>query len=169
MTPPGDAGTGSGTPAPGSGSGAQAAAFATFRPRRGRIVATTFAVAVVVVFTGVALAAPGGAWSPFDRVIVVLFGLVIAWFLLRYARIRAVPTRERLVVHNLLTTRTLEWSEIVSVEFAGADPWVSLDLADTEELAVMAIQRADGPRARREAARLATLVAALGEAGDDRR
>lgn len=140
-------------------------AFAVFRPRRGRYVATTFAALVVGVFTTVAIVAPGAEWRPFDRVMLILFGLLIAWFLLRYARIRAVPSRETLVVRNLLTTRTLEWSEIVSVEFAGADPWVSLDLADTDELAVMAIQKADGPRARREAARLAALVAALGEAG----
>ncbi|CCH80260.1 putative conserved membrane protein [Nostocoides japonicum T1-X7] len=141
-------------------------AFAVFRPRRGRIVAITFAVLVLAAFTLVAIVAPGAEWKPFDRALVIAFGLAIAWFLLRFAMIRAVPTRESLVVRNLLTSRTLEWSEIVSVEFAGADPWVSLDLADTDELAVMAIQRADGPRARKEAARLAALVTALGEAGD---
>ena len=69
-------------------------------------------------------------------------------------------------MRNLLTTRTVEWSQVVSVQFAGADPWVTLDLADTEALAVMAIQRADGARGRQDAARLAALVTALGEAGD---
>ncbi len=143
-------------------------AFAPFRPRRGRAVAFTAAVLVVAVFTVAAFFLPGprdaGNWTPFDRVMLIGLALAIAWFLLRYASIKAVPTRESLVVRNLLTTRTVEWSEILAVQFAGADPWVTLDLADTDSLAVMAIQKADGPRARTEAARLAALVAGLGEA-----
>lgn len=149
---------------------AASGAFASFRPRRGRAVATTAAVVVVVVFGVVAFFLPGprdaGNWTPFDRIMLVLLAAAIAWFLLRYASIKAVPTREKLVVRNLLTTRTVEWSEVVAVQFAGADPWVTLDLADTDSLAVMAIQKADGPRARAEAARLAALVQALGEAGE---
>ena len=148
-----------------SGSGG---AFAPFRPRRGRAVATTAAILVVSVFTVVAFFLPGprdaGNWTPFDRIMLIGLALAIAWFLLRYASIKAVPTRENLLVRNLLNTRTVEWSEILSVQFAGADPWVTLDLTDTDSLAVMAIQKADGPRARTEAARLAALVAGLGEA-----
>ncbi len=145
-------------------------AFAPFRPRRGRAVATTAAVVVVLVFAVVAVFLPGprdaGNWTPLDRVMLIGLALAIAWFLLRYASIKAVPTRESLTVRNLLTSRTVEWSEIVAVQFAGADPWVTLDLADTDSLAVMAIQKADGPRARAEAGRLAALVAGLGEAGE---
>lgn len=141
--------------------------FRPFRPVRGRFVVLGFALLLVVVFAGVAFVLPGdklhGQWTLFDRIMIAGFGVVIAACVSRFAAIRAVPTRQTLTVRNLLTTRTLEWSEIVGVQFAGADPWVSLDLADTEELAVMAIQRADGRRARQEAARLAALVAALGE------
>ncbi|MEO7070239.1 MAG: PH domain-containing protein [Nostocoides sp.] len=145
-------------------------AFAPFRPRRGRAVATTAAVIVVLVFAVVAFFLPGphdaGNWTPFDRVMLIGLALAIAWFLLRYASIKALPTRETLTVRNLLSTRSVEWSQIVAVQFAGADPWVTLDLADTDSLAVMAIQKADGPRSRHEAARLAALVAGLGEAGE---
>lgn len=148
----------------------ESAAFAPFRPRRGRAVALSAAVLIFVVFVGTPFIAPGpganGSWRPFDRVSLFALALAIAWLLWRFASIRAVPTRTSLTVRNLLTTRTLEWSEVVGVQFAGADPWVTLDLADTELLAVMAIQKADGPRARREAARLAALVAGLGEGGD---
>ena len=42
--------------------------------------------------------------------------------------------------------------------FGGGEPWVTLDLADGDTLAVMAIQRADGEDAVAEARRLATLV-----------
>ena len=51
------------------------------------------------------------------------------------------------------------WDEIVEVRFPDGAPWVSLELSDTDELAVMAIQRADGDDAKAQAGRLAALVA----------
>jgi hypothetical protein len=51
------------------------------------------------------------------------------------------------------------WDEIVEVRFPDGAPWVSLELSDTDELAVMAIQRADGDDAKAQARRLAALVA----------
>jgi hypothetical protein len=76
----------------------------------------------------------------------------------RYATIRAVPTREGLTVRNLVLTRQLEWAQIVRVQFGGGAPWVSLDLDDTDTVAVMAIQKADGAFGRAEAGRLSALV-----------
>jgi hypothetical protein len=62
------------------------------------------------------------------------------------------------LIRNLLTTRSLEWAQVISVQFGGGAPWVSLDLDDTDTVAVMAIQKADGAYGRAEAARLAALV-----------
>ncbi len=107
-------------------------------------------------------AAGGAVWSAGDRVMFFLIGVAIAAMAHRYAAIVAVPSREGLVVRNLVLTRTLTWAEVVSVHFGGGDPWVSLDLSDADTIAVMAIQKADGPVARQEAARLAALVHALG-------
>ena len=45
------------------------------------------------------------------------------------------------------------------MRFGSGRPWVQLDLADGDTLAVMGIQRADGACADAEARRLATLVA----------
>jgi Bacterial PH domain len=50
----------------------------------------------------------------------------------------------------------------MSIQFSGGDPWVTLDLDDTDTVAVMAIQKADGEWGRREASRLAALIQALG-------
>src|SRR5687768_2302105 len=91
-------------------------------------------------------------------------GLSIAALLWRYATIRAIPTREDLTVRNLFTTRTVSWRSVVDVRFSGGDPWVTLELDDTDTLAVMAIQKADGEWGRTEASRLAALVQALGPA-----
>ena len=142
------------------------AAFAAFRPRRGRAVALAAAVGSVVVFGVIALFLPGpaeaGNWRVGDRLFFAGLGVAMAWLLWRYASIRAVPTRDDLTVRNLFTTRTVSWQAIVDVRFSGGDPWVSIELDDTDTVAVMAIQKADGGFARAEASRLAALVQALG-------
>ena len=100
-----------------------------------------------------------GEWGPGDQLALVAFGAGIAAFLLRYAGIRAVPDAEGLTVRNLVVTRRVTWDEVVEVRFPEGAPWVSLELDDGDDLAVMAVQRSDGDRARAEARRLATLVA----------
>lgn len=143
-------------------------AFAPFQPRRGRMVSTVFAALSVVVFGLIAVLLPGidegGEWRLGDRIFFVGTGLAIAALLWRYATIRAIPTREQLTVRNLFTTRTLDWRAVVDVRFSGGDPWVTLELDDTDTVAVMAIQKADGLLGKAEASRLAALVQALGPA-----
>jgi hypothetical protein len=142
--------------------------FRTFRSRRGRLVATVMAVLSLVVFGTVAVLLPTNAglttWQPADRALVLGIGVVIALVCWRYASIRAVPSLDGLVVRNLVVTRTVTWAQVIDVEFGGGAPWVTLELDDTDTLAVMAIQRADGALAMAEARRLATLVRDLGEA-----
>ncbi|WP_245851939.1 PH domain-containing protein [Mobilicoccus massiliensis] len=121
------------------------------------------AVFVVLVFTGSAVFVPGQAaqkndWAISDRLLMFLLGIAIAAFLLRFAFIRAVPSREGIVVRNLLLTRSLEWSEIVRLQFGGGSPWAYLDTWDADTVPVMAIQKADGAFGRAEAARLAALI-----------
>ena len=141
-------------------------AFAVFRPRRGRTVALGFAVGTLVLFGVIAgtLPDPGGgrAWTVGDRLLLFSFGPAVAFVMWRFAAIRAVPSRESLTVHNLFLTREVGWRSIVDVRFGGGDPWVTLELDDTDTIAVMAIQKADAAWGRSEASRLAALVQALG-------
>ncbi len=137
--------------------------YAVMRPRWGRMVA--FAVAGLVMAGAIygAVTVPGQEaqkddWSAGDRVLMVLLGGAVAWLLWRFGRIEAQPTREGLRIRNLMVTRDLKWTEIVRVQFSGGLPWASIDLADTETLAVMAIQKSDGAYGRALAARLAALV-----------
>jgi hypothetical protein len=137
--------------------------YGVFRPRQGRRVAMTMSVLSVVIFTGVALLMPRGdpslgGWGASDRALLIGTGLLLAAGLWRFASIRAVPSTRGLVIRNLVTTRNLEWAQIVRVQFGGGAPWVSVDLADTDTVAVMAIQRADGAFGQSEAARLSALV-----------
>jgi hypothetical protein len=129
-----------------------------FRPRRARIVAVSVAVVSVLLFGAVGLFVPA-AGAP-DRLAIAGFGVAVAWFMWRYASLAAVPSDTGLRVRNLLTTRDLDWAEIVDVHLVVGAPWVTLDLDDGDTLAVMAIQKADGAFGRAEASRLAGLVAA---------
>ena len=137
--------------------------YAVFRPRQGRRVAAAMSVLSVVIFTGGALSMPSvgprlGGWSVSDRLLLTCLGLLLAASLWRFASIRAVPSTRGLEIRNLITTRTLEWAQIVRVQFGAGAPWVSVDLDDTDTVAVMAIQRADGAFGVAEAARLSALV-----------
>ncbi len=148
--------------APGAGP-APSDPYAVFRPRRGRRVAATMAALSMLIFTGGAISLPRvdplfGGWGVLDRLLLVSCGAAVSALLWRFASIRAIPSTQGLVIRNLLTTRTLEWAQIVRVLFGGGAPWVSVDLDDTDTVAVMAIQKADGAFGRSEAARLSALV-----------
>ncbi len=137
--------------------------YAPFVPRRGRRVALGFAAASLVLFAGLTLAVSSAdipAWSTSDSVLLLLVGVLLAATMWRFAALRAVPSPTGLVVRNILLTREVTWAEVSRVRFAGGDPWVVLDLTDGEQLAVMAVQKADGPVARAAAQRLAALVQA---------
>ncbi len=133
---------------------------APFRPRRGRVLPLVMAaVALGICLVSAVLLGQGREWGPADQLALVGFGTAIAAFLLRYASIRAVPDAEGLTVRNLVVTRRVPWGEVADVRFDDGAPWVTIDLSDDDELAVMAIQRADGETARSEARRLGSLVA----------
>ena len=142
-----------------------AEALAPFRPKRGRVVALGVVWGSLILFGVIAVIMPeqDGRWGMADRIMLFGLGVAIAALAWRYASIVAIPSREGLRVRNLVLTRTLEWPEIVGVQFGGGEPWVSLDLEDGDTLAVMAIQKADGEVAGHEASRLAALVQAFGE------
>ncbi|GGB33219.1 hypothetical protein GCM10011492_24770 [Flexivirga endophytica] len=146
-------------------------AYATFRPRRSRYVSIGTAIAVVVVFGITAFTIPRGGvtgWSGVDSAAMFVFGLAVAGFLLRYALVRATPTKEGLHVQNLIVSRDIAWAQVVNVQFGGGAPWLVLELDDTDTLAVMAVQRSDGDFANAEARRMAALVEAHNRrAGND--
>jgi hypothetical protein len=135
---------------------------APFRSRRGRLVGW---IAVVCVCGAMLVSAAILPWSGpsavgwYDRAGFLVLAVLLGWGLSRFALVAADPSEAGLVVRNLLLTRRLEWAEVVGIRYGSGDPWVSLDLADGDTLAVMAIQRADGEHARAEAGRLATLIA----------
>ncbi len=128
-----------------------------FRPRLARTASLVLAGVVVTATVVLVVLMPG--LTSLDVASFAVFALAIVWFCWRQASVRAVPDEDGLSVRNLLVTTRLTWAQVVAVRF-GDSPWVQLDLADGDTLAVMGIQRADGELARAQARRLATLVAA---------
>jgi hypothetical protein len=145
--------------------------YAVMRPRRGRAVAIGFGIGSLVLFGAVAvLVSRAGirGWGLTDSLLMFGVGVLIALMMWRFAALRAVPSPSGLEVRNVLLTRTIRWDEVERVRFAGGDPWVLLDLTDGDQLAVMAVQRADGPYGQAEASRLAALVEAGRRRGSGR-
>lgn len=134
-----------------------------WRPLRVRVVALP---AAALTETGGCLLAAllPHEWRVGDRIGVALLGTLVTAVLLMMARPAARADADGLTVVNLVKRRRLAWSEVLRVGLGRDDSWVMLDLADGTTLPAMAIQAADGERARRAAAELAALVHAYGEA-----
>lgn len=133
------------------------AGAAVFRPVRGRVVPIIIGAAILVGAVVLAVVLPE-QYGPMDRLTCAGIGVAVAVFMSRYATIHARPTAEGLRVRNLGAGELVPWETITAVRFSQGMPWVRVDLEDGTDMAVMAIQRADGPRSLEEAQRLADLV-----------
>lgn len=135
----------------------QRAGAPVFRPVRGRVVAAIIGVGILVAALVLAVMLPE-QYEIMDRLTCAGIGIAVAVFMSRYATIHARPTAEGLYVRNLGPGELVPWESITAVRFSQGMPWPRIDLDDGLDMAVMAIQRSDGPRSVEEAQRLADLV-----------
>jgi hypothetical protein len=136
----------------------------TWQPVLTRVVLLGLA-AVSVAFFGLIAVLGAPDWQRHDRIGIGCSGVVFALVLVVLARPRARADRSGLTVVNFVRTRRLEWAEILGVHLGPGDPWVLLDLADGDTLAVVAIQPGSGRRqALRAAAELRACVDSYGTA-----
>jgi hypothetical protein len=122
------------------------------RPVRLRRVAIVMAVVVVVLFSVIAAllghtSSEGVVFGPGDQVAMVVLGLLIAGGVLLVARPAVAADLGGLHVRNILSTKDVPWEIVRAVSFPDGSPWVQLELADDDRIAVLAIQASDGPRA----------------------
>ena len=124
-----------------------------FRPRFTLAVCVVLALAFIggAAILLVTLAGLAGDHSA-DRFTIILIAVMALVTTVLLGRPRAVASTTGLAVRNPIRSRHVTWEEIVAVRFGRSDPWVLLDLDDGTTCAVMAIQAADGRRARRDAA-----------------
>lgn len=136
-----------------------------WRPRTTRVVAYTTAGVIVLGLIALAVVvAP--QFKLFDRVLMVGFGLFLAWILHMLARCRVTADTAGVTVVNAFRTRRLEWAEIIDVNMSTGEPWPTLDLADGTSIGAMGINGAERRLAAHQLEELKALVTERGEAPD---
>ena len=136
-----------------------------WRPRATRVVAyLTAGVIVLGLIVLAVVVAP--QFKVFDRVLLVVVGLVIAWILHMLARCRVAADEAGLTVVNAFRTHRYEWPEVVDVSMSVGEPWPTLDLADGTSIGAMGINGAEKALAARQLTELRALLHARGEAPD---
>jgi hypothetical protein len=136
-----------------------------WRPHTTRLVAYTTAGVIVLGMVVLAVVvAP--QFKLFDRILMVGFGLFLAWILHMLARCRVVADPGGVTVVNAFRTRHLEWAEVIDVSMTVGEPWPTLDLADGTSLGAMGINGAERALAARQLDELQTLVQHHGEASE---
>ncbi|MBO2461905.1 PH domain-containing protein [Actinomadura sp. LCR2-06] len=136
-----------------------------WRPRTTRVVAYTTAGVVVLGLAALAVVvAP--QFKLFDRVLMVAFGMVVAWVLHMLARCRVTADDEGLTVVNAFNTRRLAWPEVLGVSMTEGDPWPTLDLADGTSIGAMGINGAEKALAARQVTELESLLRTRSETPD---
>jgi Bacterial PH domain len=111
--------------------------------------AAAFVIAAAHIAVGLLLKikSSGVIFQTADQVAIGALGLVIAAFVLLFARPRLRMGAAGLSVRNLLGDRLVPWSDVVSVSFPAGARWARIDLPDDEYIPLMAIQAVDKDRA----------------------
>ncbi len=121
------------------------------RPRRVRVACWIAAVCIVAVFSAIATAlrgptdatGAGGVFGIGDQIAMVVLGLFLAGGILAFARPRVEADIRGIRVRNVVGRYTLPWGIVRAVRFDDGASCASLELADDDTVALMAIQAVD--------------------------
>jgi hypothetical protein len=121
-------------------------------PRRLRLITALAAAGLVAVMTVVALLLKSSttgvvSFHTADQVAMVGLGLAMGAGVLLVGRSRVDADAEGLRVRNVVINHEVPWSAVRAVRFDEHSPWATLLLTNDDELAVSAVQAADGERA----------------------
>jgi hypothetical protein len=130
-----------------------------------RVVCAGLAAAVlaVMVVVGILLKSSSTGVVTFgtsDQVAMIGLGVVLAAGILLLARPRVDADDAGVRVRNILGSHDLPWAAVRAVRFDRRSSWASLLLVTGEEIAVLAVQSADGERAVAAVQGLRALLAA---------
>jgi hypothetical protein len=120
-------------------------------PVRLRRVAALIAVLVTATFVVIAVllgntSSEGVSFGVGDQVAMVLLGLFVAGGVLLIARPSLAADERGLHVRNILGSHDIPWEVVRAVSFRDGSPWATLELADDDQLALLAVQASDGER-----------------------
>lgn len=107
------------------------------------VIAGTFVVMGVLLKRSEA----GTVFTLSDQIGIGGVGVILAGGALMFTRPRVWANRERIVVRNVFTTKTLPWGVVRDVGVSQGSAWGLLDLQDDDQLSMLGLQVADGQRA----------------------
>jgi hypothetical protein len=121
-------------------------------PRRLRLMTALMAGALVIAMTVVAVLLKSSttgvvAFHTSDQVAMVGLGLALGAGVLLVGRSRVDADADGVRVRNVVVNHEVPWSAVRAVRFDQHSPWATLLLTNDDELAVSAVQAADGQRA----------------------
>jgi hypothetical protein len=138
----------------------------TIRPRKIRVVAWVGAVLLVAFFSAVATALTGSTgegpavFQRGDQLAMIGLGVAGGLAILTLTRPRVDADEHRIKIRNVVGGYELPWQIVRAVRFERGHPWASLELADDDVVAVMAVQAVDKEYAVEAIGRLRRLHAA---------
>ncbi len=135
------------------------------RPQRLRRVCWASAVGIVVVFAVLGFFLHGNngngvAFHTGDQIAVGGLGVLAAAAVLTLTRPLVEADERHIRIRNVLGSYDLPWTMVRAVRFDPGSPWVTLDLADDAQVAVMAVQAVDKEYALQAVTGLRSLLAA---------
>lgn len=135
----------------------------SFRPIGARIIAYVAIGCFCLMFGVIAVALPAevrDGISLAQRVTLLMFFAAVFAVLHGIGRTRMRTDDAGLHILNGYRHHDLEWAEVISIEFGRGAPWAVIDTADGGVVQLMAIQSADGSRARAALQRVRVELAA---------
>jgi hypothetical protein len=121
----------------------------TIRPVKIRRVCWILAPLVVIFFAVIgamlsgSFGTKGEVFQTSDQIAMGLLGVFGAAAILLLTRPKVIADTEHVVVRNVIGGYDLPWSVITAVRFDRGQPWATLELADGDVVALMAIQATD--------------------------
>lgn len=135
------------------------------RPRRLLVVCRLASLALLVTFGVLAVllnkgSAGGQRFALPDQIGFFGIGLLLAWAVLQFTRVRVEADEAGLRIRNYMGEKYIPWQVVAAVRLDEGSPWASLDLHDDDTVALLGVQANDGERAVEAVLALRRLLAA---------
>lgn len=123
-----------------------------YRPRKSRIGAWIGAVICLGGFTALSFTlgsqtVEGGAVTLADQAGMIGLGVIGAIIILSFLRLRVRADEKGIEITNVAQKRYFPWEIVTAVNFTDKMTWATVELADDDEMSIMAVQVTDKERA----------------------
>ncbi|GAA2131825.1 PH domain-containing protein [Glycomyces algeriensis] len=123
-----------------------------YRPRKSRIGAWIGAGIAFVGFTALSFTLgnetfEGGAITWLDQAGMIGLGVIGAAIALSFLRLRVRADEKGVEVTNVASKRFFPWQVVTAINFTDKMTWATVELADDDEMSIMAVQVSDKERA----------------------